>query len=186
LDANPTFGVFCMTKYDENLKLQIVRQYGSGRYSLEELSRRHKLAESLIKRWVGRYRHHGVSGLRRKYGSYDGQFKLSVLQHMRQNGLSRQETAALFDLRGNGVVGQWERQYDEGGLDRLEPKPRGRPKTMIDPPRPPKAQSPQSDDTRSREQLLEEVEYLRAEVAYLKKLRALLQAKEQAARKKRG
>lgn len=32
---------------------------------------------------------------------------------------------------------------------------------------------------------MEEVQYLRAEVAYLKKLQALLQAKEQAAQKKR-
>jgi transposase len=38
---------------------------------------------------------------------------------------------------------------------------------------------------RSREELEEEVQYLRAEVAYLKKLRALLQPKEQAAQKKR-
>ena len=39
--------------------------------------------------------------------------------------------------------------------------------------------------SRSREALLEEVKYLRAEVAYLKKLQALRQAKAQAAQKKR-
>lgn len=43
-----------------------------------------------------------------------------------------------------------------------------------------------AQDGRSREDLLKENEYLRAEVAYLKKLDALLRAKEQAApRKKR-
>ncbi|VWB10553.1 HMG-I and HMG-Y DNA-binding domain-containing protein [Burkholderia lata] len=40
-------------------------------------------------------------------------------------------------------------------------------------------------DARTREDLLKENEYLRAEVAYLKKLDALLQAKKQAAQKKK-
>jgi transposase len=42
-------------------------------------------------------------------------------------------------------------------------------------------------DSRSREQLLEQIEYLQMEVAYLKKLRALIQSqqKQQAPRKKR-
>ena len=40
-------------------------------------------------------------------------------------------------------------------------------------------------DSRSLEDLRKENEYLRAEVAYLKKLKALLQAKEQAALRKR-
>ena len=50
----------------------------------------------------------------------------------------------------------------------------------------PKSVTPLQEDTRSREELVKEVEYLRAEVAYLKKLRALRQSKEQAAQKKRG
>lgn len=94
--------------------------------------------------------------------------------------------AALFDLRGgNSVVTTCERQYHEGGLDALKPKPRGRPKTMPAPetltPLPPDAQ-----DRRPREALLEDVKYLRAEVAYLKKLKALRQEKALAAQKKRG
>lgn len=51
----------------------------------------------------------------------------------------------------------------------------------------PRAPEPsQTEDTRTLEQLRKENEYLRAEVAYLKKLKALRQAKEQAAQKKRG
>lgn len=66
----------------------------------------------------------------------------------------------------------------------LEPKRRGRLKMK------PVAESPSlpsdTDDPRTREDLLKELEYLRAEVAYLKKLRALRQEKAQAAQKKRG
>lgn len=91
--------------------------------------------------------------------------------------------AALLDIRsGHGVISAWERLYHEGGLDVLRPKPRGRPKMMTVP----KPVLEQADDTRSLEQLRKENEYLRAEVAYLKKLKALVQAKERVAQNKRG
>ncbi len=51
------------------------------------------------------------------------------------------------------------------------------------PPQPPAKATP--DDERTREQLIKENEYLRAEVAYLKKLDALVQAKKAAQQKKR-
>jgi transposase len=45
--------------------------------------------------------------------------------------------------------------------------------------------SPPSEDKRSRAELLKENEYLRAEVAYLKKLDALVRASQRAAPKGR-
>jgi transposase len=58
---------------------------------------------------------------------------------------------------------------------------------------PPAGQQPEqaatvhaADDPRTLKQVLKENEYLRAEVAYLKKLRALIQEKDRAAQKKRG
>jgi transposase len=41
------------------------------------------------------------------------------------------------------------------------------------------------DDTRTRQELLEELNYLRMENAYLKKLEALAQAQRQAAQRKK-
>lgn len=79
----------------------------------------------------------------------------------------------------------WERQYHEGGLDALKPKLRRRQKKMPSS-KPPKPLPPPAEDARSLEQLRKENEYLRAEVAYLKKLQALRQEKEPAAPKKRG
>jgi len=139
-----------------------------------------------VRRWVEQYRQHGEAGLRKKFSHYDAQFKLSVLRRMWQGDLSRRQVATLFDLRsGHGVVTAWERLYHEGGLPALEPKPRGRPKKMPAS-KSPKPLPPHSQGTRTLEQLRKENEYLRAEVACLKKLRALLQAKKQAAQTKRG
>lgn len=55
-------------------------------------------------------------------------------------------------------------------MDALAPKPKGRPRKMPMPipPKPVKPAKPLADDARTREDLLAELEYLRAENAYLK------------------
>ena len=134
----------------------------------------------MVRRWVCACRLHGRKGLRKKSTHYSQQFKLSVLQHMWRSKLSFNQTAAAFDIRSWASVGMWERQYHSGGVDALAPRSRGRVKKM--------PQSPSSkpvelttDDQRTREQLLKENDYLRAELAYLKKLDALIQAEKRKA-----
>lgn len=173
-----------MTRYDEKFKQTVVREYLSGPSGYKALEGRHKVDQATIKRWVDVYRRHGDAGLRKKFSHYSARFKLSVLKRMWRQELSYSQVVALFDLRGGtGVVSNWERQYHEGGLDALEPKPRGRPKKMKTP-EPPKVAVP-PEDTRTLEELRKENEYLRAEVAYLKKLDALVRAQRLAAPKKR-
>jgi transposase len=101
------------------------------------------------------------------------------------NELSHGQTAAVFNIRSATMIGQWERCYHSGGIDGLHPRVRGRPKKM--PTSKPPEQQPAADETRSREELLAEVNQLRMENAYLKKLRSLIQAQQQraTARKKR-
>jgi len=106
-----------------------------------------------------------------------------VLQRMRHEELSARQAVVLFDIRGGtGVISAWQRRYHEGGLDALKPKPR---EMKTPKPKPPQLQSPQADDAHDLETLRKENEYLRAEVAYLKKLEALVRARRQAAQTKR-
>ncbi|WP_148253403.1 helix-turn-helix domain-containing protein [Aidingimonas lacisalsi] len=121
------------------------------------------------------YRQHGVEGLRKKYRHQSAAFQLLVLERMRREGLSYRQTAALFDIREDGAIGRWERQYHSGGLAALAPTRQGRRPMPQKPPSPPPES--RSDDERSQEELLEELAYLRAENAYLKKLDALAQEK---------
>lgn len=174
-----------MAKYSEAFKLRVVQSYMSGESGFETTAQRYGLDHATVRRWVRAYQMHGVQGLRRKFSHYSADFKLSVLQRIEQEGLSACEALALFNIRGgSGVISRWQRQYHVQGLAGLQPKPRGRPKKMSNAP-PPKSVKALPDAQRSREALLEEVKYLRAEVAYLKKLQALRQAKAQAAQKKR-
>ena len=116
---------------------------------------------------------------------------------MRDKELSFKQAAVLFDLRGgSGVVSGWQRSYDEGGLKALEPKSRARPskmKPLKTPATPRTSKTPNTHEPGSEqahepvtlEALRRENEYLRAEVAYLKKLDALVRAQKHAAPKKR-
>lgn len=139
-----------------------------------------------VRQWVDSYRQHGDAGLQKKFSHYSARFKLSVLKRMWQKELSYRQVVTLFELRGGAsVVARWERQYHEGGIKALEPKARGRPKQMTAPSQLPPPAAQQPEDKRTLDDLRKENEYLRAEVAYLKKLDALVRAKKQAAPKKR-
>jgi transposase len=166
-----------MTKHDEQFKLKVVREYLKGAAGSKALARKYGCQARSVESWVSLYRVHGKEGLRKKYISYSAEIKLSVLQHMWDNALSFGQTAAAFNIRNHAVVGVWERSYREGGFDALIPRPRGRPKQM---PAPTTKPEPSPDDEkRTRDELMAELNQLRMENAYLKKLQALVQARQQ-------
>lgn len=174
-----------MAKYDEVFKRLVVHDYLAGVGGTRALGAKYSVDQAILRLWIDRYRQHGDAGLRRKSSHYSAQFKLSVLKRMWQEELSYRQVVTLFDLRGGtGVISSWERLYHEGGLEALKPKPRGRPKEMK-PPEPTAPAALQATDTRTVQELRQENEYLRAEVAYLKKLDALVRAKKLVAQPKR-
>ena len=92
---------------------------------------------------------------------YTSEFKIKVVETMHREKLSYRETARQFDI-SNSRVTAWERIYLEEGADGLYAERRGRKSTG----RPPKI--------KKEEDLIAEVQRLRAENAYLKKLNALV------------
>ena len=176
-----------MTKYTEQFKLAVIQQYLSEPAGYRSIAKHHGLHYGMVKRWVNLHQLHGAAGLAKKFSHYSAEFRLSVLQHMWDNELSYGQVAAVFNIRSPGSIGNWERCYHHGGIDALIPRVRGKPKKMPDS-QLPKLQPPADDATRTREELLAEVSHLRMEVAYLKKLQALVQSQKQqraTARKKR-
>jgi transposase len=171
-------------KHTVQFKRTVVEHYLAGSDGYKAVARHHGVARSLVRRWVAFYRFHGAEGLKkRSVPRYDAEYKLSVLQHMWDNNLSYAETAAKFNIRAQCYLGIWERSFSEGGIEALIPTPRGKPKKMSDSKTtssPSPAVAP-DDETRPREELVAELNYLRMENAYLKKLKALVQADQQAA-----
>jgi transposase len=176
-----------MTKYDERFKLAVVQQYLLGTDGYKLVAKVHGLHHSLVRKWVTLHRQHGEEGLTKKFSHYDAQFRLSVLQHMWDDELSYGQVAAVFNIRSAGSISQWERCYHSGGIDALTPGSRGKPPKMPIP-EDTKPQLPPDGAERTRDELVAEVNHLRMEVAYLKKLQALVQSQQQqrsTARKKR-
>jgi transposase len=184
LDTNPTFGVFFMAKYDEKFKKSVVQDYLAGGGGYKALAAKYGPTHGQIRHWVGTYRRNGDQGLLKKFSHYSAEFKHQVLVRMWREELSYTQIVHLFDIRGgSGVVSDWERKYHEGGITALDPKPRGCPKQMKSPTSP-KPLSDKPTEVKTLQELQRENEYLRAEVAYLKKLDALVRAKQQAAQTK--
>lgn len=167
-----------MSKYNEQFKLAVVQEYLTGAAGFKHIANVHGLPYSMVRKWVSLHRLHGTAGLAKKFTHYDAEFRLSVLRHMWDRALSYTEVAAVFNIRSVGCIGQWERCYHSGGLDALAARKRGRPKNMPIPPDT-KPGSPPDPADRTHDELVAEVNQLRMEVAYLKKLRALVQAKQQ-------
>ncbi len=102
------------------------------------------------------------------YRRYTPEFKVMVIETMRKEKLSHKEAARRFKINAHSAVAKWERIYLEEGKEGLYIERRGRKSTG----RPPKLKKEVEED------LIAEVQRLRAENAYLKKLNALVAERE--------
>lgn len=165
-----------MGKYSEQFKITAVKAYMNGNDGFRKVSNRYSMDCSLLRRWVAAFQVRGSAGLRANGQPYSAAFKLSVVECMHKEQLSFREVAARFGLGQSSQVGIWERQYYSGGLDALSVPTRK--KTASMPKKTPAQHEFQlpDDDSKSREQLKAELEYLRMENAYLKKLEEIREA----------
>lgn len=171
-----------MIKHSDQFKLKIVKQYLDGSIGFRSLARQHGVASPMVRRWVEWYKLHGEAGLTRKKSHYSAEFKLSVLKYMWENALSQTQVAAKYNIRNPTSVGIWERRYRSGSYEALLRSSRRKSEDMQAPISKPETLR---DDEKPREQLIKELEYLRMENEFLKKLEALVQAKKLAASKRR-
>ncbi len=170
-----------MGKYETKFKLKVVESFLAGEGGAKLLARRWSVPEEKIRTWVSHYRLHGIAGLQPKRGAYTAPFKLQVLSHQDREQLSSRQVAAIYDIRNPNQVVVWRRAVDDGGVAALEDKRHARPMKAQEP----NPEPPDTESASSHRALREEIERLRAEVAYLKKLEALVRANRQAAQKER-
>ena len=107
---------------------------------------------------------------------YTGEFKQEVVETMMREKLSYKEAARRFETGDDKRVAAWERIYLEEGPEGLYVERRGRSSKG----RPPRKLKPEVE-----EDLLAEVQRLRAENAYLKKLNALVAERVRQERKRK-
>ena len=161
-----------MTKYSDEFKLKVVRAYLEGPLGYKSLAKTFTISsESQIRRWVRAYKEFGEAGLRRVSVKqvYSVKTKLDVLHFMKQTGSSYLDTAIQFNMNNPTLVANWNSKFLKEGIEGLKEKVKGRPPMSKNP----KIKAVKQESTESREKQLErEIELLRLEVAYLKKLKA--------------
>ena len=163
------------TKYLPELRLTVVTEYLEGNIGYRALSRKYGIASPRdIAKWVRLYKEHGEAGLCTTHGTYDGQFKISVVEYMHSTGSSAGQTAAHFNIPSFRSVCQWERIYLEEGREALLLERRGKANSMSGSVKGRKSKF----EPKENEDLIAEVQRLRMENEYLKKLNALVQERE--------
>ena len=154
-------------KHDIETRRRAVELFVSGK-GCWAASRALSVPRETVREWRQIYRAFGSEALLSmdgKQARYTYEQKVAAAAAVVDGGMAKPAAMAEFGIMSLAPLERWCRLYREGGAEALEPKPKGRPKGSRPKPR-----------ERTREQELEErCRRLETEVAYLKKLRALVE-----------
>lgn len=169
-----------MAKYSQEFKLKVVQYYLMNLGGQRATANYFNIDHSTVRKWVTVYQMYGQSGLERQKNKakYSFEFKHQVVLSMVNEGLSSKEAAKRFKLKEPRMLLKWLDLYNKDDIAGLQPKPKELIQQMIKP-KISQAKLTKTDQDKSHEELLEELAYLRAEVAYLKKRRALIQQQKE-------
>jgi transposase len=167
-----------LAKFTSEERIKATKRYLDGNESFKTIAEEIGVHKSKLQYWVKKYQYHGEKAFIKCYTNYSVPYKLDVLNYMNENGTSLFETAAIFNLPSDSTLRQWQHLLDIKGMDALIPKKKGRPSMKKETKKPTKSKG-------AIEGLQEEVERLRMENAYLKKLNALVQNKKSPNKTKR-
>lgn len=169
-----------MSKYTRAFKLSIAKQC-INHESSRSLSERLSIPDRYIRYWAQVYRYHGEQAFTKPPRAFSSQDKYRILEQMQHNGWSIGHTSVVYNMTTVSTIYQWQKQFEETGLSGLEPQRRGAKMKHK-----PSTQTLKSTQEMSLQELRDELEYRRAENAYLKKLDALLAQKQAQAKKQQG
>ena len=159
-----------MKRYTYEEKLEAVLRVVNNNMSCGKSACILGTTKEVVRRWVARYKQFGPEGLIMKHGTYSGDFKLSVIKYMHDNHLSMFETAVKFGIPSNSILAKWEQIYYEEGVQGLYVDRCRRNQKMSS-----TKTTKKELNEETKENLIAEVQRLRMENEYLKKLQALVQ-----------
>lgn len=156
--------------YSSEIKLQVVQDYLSGKYSQNEIIGKYRMASrTQLRNWIKKYNSH--SGLRpyknggaaamTKGRTTTWEERINIVLYCLANNRDYQKTVSQYQVSYQQVY-QWVKKYEDGGQDALQDG-RGRTKT-------PEELTEADKQKLAMKKLEYENERLRAENALLKKL----------------
>jgi len=167
-------------KYSDEFVIGLVQKYLTGKHGgIDSVAKEYGVSYSQLRRWIHLYEIHGTEGFRKPTGTYSGEFKVYVIEYMHENNMSHVEAANHFCIPSDPTVAKWERIYYEEGPEAILEERRGRQNMGK------KKSSKLKKNVNENEDLLAEVQRLRVENEYLKKLNALVLEREKSEQKKK-
>ena len=166
-------------------KIKIIKFYEEG-YSISYLSKQFNVSHNIIDRIERQYREHGIESFKEKGKNtkYPVNFKIEIINRILA-GESVTGIASELCVNG-GMIFSWVKRYKELGYNGLIEKKKGRPPKMK-----PKSKETQINDTSmdEKDKRIKELEERNAQLEMendlLKKLRALVQQRQQQQNKKK-
>jgi transposase len=156
-------------RFTKEFKLECIRKYKTGEHIDDPGGCKHKTFWSNVLEWVRIYDCLGEVGLEHKKPKRTWQDKMDMIQRI-FDGESIKSVAYSNGIKVS-LLSKWYKIYQESGIEGLKLDRRGRPPKMAKKPK-------TSNETKTKEELEKELEYLRAENEYLKKLNALVQKRK--------
>lgn len=156
-------------RFTKEFKLECIRKYKVGERIDDPGGCKHETFRNTVLEWVRIYDAMGETGLEHKKPKRTWQDKLDMIERV-LGGESFKSVAYSNGIKGS-LLSKWYKIYQKLGIDGLKSDRRGRPsKTMKKP------KTPDGPKTKSESE--KELELLRAENEYLKKLNALVQKRK--------
>ena len=166
-----------MAKYTVQQKIDVITLYKQGLGSTT-IARKFGINKETVLRWVEMYDVQGIEGLT-SYGKqlqhFDTSFKLKVIHWLVRTNSSYPQTARHFNLPSPSVIWSWKQRYDALGINGLSDHRKRKVQQMNE---------EQLTPEQEIKQLRERLEYAEAEIAYLKKLDAVMKQKRMKTKRK--
>lgn len=171
-----------MAKLTREQKIEIYHKHLEGE-SYSSLSKKYNVLKVVIEYLIRIIDKHGVEILRNgsnKY--YSPELKVKIINKVLLEGQSVSSTAVEYGLSSSGMLFNWIKSYKENNYVIVE-KTRGRPPTMTV--KKTEKKYEEMSDQEKIKFLENRNEYLEAEIEYRKKLKAVVQARQQREQKKK-
>ena len=167
-------------RYTKEFKLECITRYKSGDYIEDPPGVKHGSFQGQVRQWVYIYDSLGEAGLDNNRPTIPVKDRIELFVRI-ENGESYNSVATSIGIQA-GLLIKWHKIYRQEGIEGLQSLKRGRPKMS----KKPIIQKPLDQMTPEEKVKYyeEKLEYLEAENAYLKKLKALVEQRQDRQRKK--